>query len=326
LETNAAVDAGADRWQKGRRGRRPRFAGGAQEGPGMGRFVIAPHMRLHEWVAEEKGYFAAEGLEYEFREQLSSKDGRRHDLGDRVGAYQTFEQGRSCDVSCACHWTVNVAASAGHGKLYADAYSVSPAGVFVPPESPIRESADLAGVPISVGYQSGSHYSTIQALEQYMPPGDVKLSFADGLLFRRMELLVDRKVPAAALFSGPYYFMEQLGFRKIIDTTFMMASMITGDPDPEDVRRYFRALRRAQRDIDLRPELYTHYYRKEFPERFHAVMDPRRWGPGERLVFEPYTKEVFEESFRWIAEHGIFPEGGMGPGRYEDAVVSLAAE
>jgi hypothetical protein len=55
-------------------------------------------------------------------------------------------------------------------------------------------------------------------------------------------------------------------------------------------------------------------------------MDPRRWGPGERLVFEPYTKEVFEESFRWIAEHGIFPEGGMGPGRYEDAVVSLAAE
>ena len=28
---------------------------------------------------------------------------------------------------------------------------------------------DLAGVPISVGYRSGSHYSTIQALEQYLP-------------------------------------------------------------------------------------------------------------------------------------------------------------
>jgi hypothetical protein len=320
------VDAGTPRWQKGGIGSAAVLAGATAGGNGMGRFVIAPHMRLHEWVAEEKGYFAAEGLQYEFRDQLTSKEGKRHDLGDRVGAYQTFEQGRSCDVSCACHWTVNVAASAGHGKLYGDAYSVSPAGVFVPPDSPVKEPADLAGVPISVGYQSGSHYSTIQALEQYMPPGDVKLSFADGLVFRRMELLVDRQIPAAALFSGPYYFMEQLGFRKIIDTTFMMASMITGDPDPEDVRRYFRALRRAQRDIDLRPELYTHYYRKEFPERFHAVMDTRRWGPGERLVFEPYTKEVFEESFRWIAEHNIFPDGGMGPGRYEDAVVSLAAE
>jgi ABC-type nitrate/sulfonate/bicarbonate transport system substrate-binding protein len=288
------------------------------------KFVIEPHFRLQEWVAEEKGYFAAEGLDHEFREQLSSKDGKKHDLGNKVGAYQTFEQGRTSDVSCACHWTVNVAASAGHGKLYADAYSVAPSAVFVPPESPIREPADLRGVPISVGYQSGSHYSTIQALEQYMPLQDIKLSFADGLLFRRMELLIDRKVPAAAVFSGPYYFLEQLGFRKIIDTTFMIATMLTGTPDREDVRRYFRALRKAQRDIDLRPERYTHYYKKEFPERFQGEMDTRRWGPGERIVFEPYTKEVFEESFEWIAQHEIFPEGGMGTGKYEEAVCSLA--
>ena len=292
----------------------------------MAKFTIAPHMRLHEWVAEEKGYFAAEGLDYEFRDELVSKDGKKHDLGDKVGAFQTFEHGRTTDVSCACHWTVNVAASKGHGKLYADAYSIAPAAVFVPRDSAIEHPGQLAGVPISVGYQSGSHYSTIQALEQYMKLEDIKLSFADGLLFKRMELLIDRKVPAAALFSGPYYFMEQLGFRKIIDTTFMMASMLTGDPDPEDVRKYFRALRKAQRAIDLRPELYTHYYEKEFPERFRAQMDTRRWGPGERIVFEPYTKEVFEESFEWIARHGIFPEGQMGAGVYEDAVCSLAAE
>jgi len=292
----------------------------------MARFVIAPHMRLQEWVAEGKGYFAAEGLEYEFRDEILSKDGKKHDLGDRIGAYQTFEKGRQTDVSCACHWTVNVAASNGRGKLYADAYSVSPAGVFVPPESPIREPADLAGVPISVGYQSGSHYSTIQALEQYLKPDEIRLSFADGLLFKRMELLIDRQIPAASLFSGRYYFMEQLGFRKVIDSTFMMASMITGEPDPEDVRKYFRALRRAQRDIDLRPELYTHYYKKEFPLRFLDQMDTRRWGPGERIVFEPYTKDVFEESFEWIAQHGIFPHGQMGAGNYEAAVVSLAAK
>ena len=28
------------------------------------KFIIQPHFRLHEWVAEEKGYFAAEGLDY----------------------------------------------------------------------------------------------------------------------------------------------------------------------------------------------------------------------------------------------------------------------
>jgi hypothetical protein len=289
----------------------------------MARFVIAPHMRLHEWVAEEKGYFADAGLDYEFRDELRSPTGRRHDLGDRVGAYQTIEKGRTSDVSCACHWTVNVAASVGHGKLYADCYSVAPAGIFVPADSPVTAPEQLAGVPISVGFQSGSHYSAIQALEQYMPIADIKLSFADGLLFRRMEKLIDGEVPAVSLFSGPYYFAEQLGFRKVIDTTFMMASMITGEPDLYDVRRYFAALRRAQHDIDLRPELYTKYYRREFPERFHAVMDTRRWGPGERLVFEPYTRDVFEQAFNWIADREIFTPGQMGEGRYETAILSF---
>jgi hypothetical protein len=291
----------------------------------MGKFVISPHFRLQEWVAEEKGYFKAEGLSYEFRSNWDGEDlGKTHATPNKVGAYQDIEKGRASNVSCACHWTVNVAASAGHGKLYADCYSIAPSGIFVPSDSDVRAPQDLAGVPISVGYQSGSHYSTIQALEQYLRPDAIKLSFADGILFGRLGKLVDRKVPAAALFSGPYYFVEQLGFRKIIDTTFMIASMITGNPDPEDVKKYFRALMSAQRDIDLRPELYTHYYRREFPRRFLEQMDTRRWGPGERLVFEPYTREVFEESHRWIAEHKLFEDGKMGAGRYEDSVVTLA--
>jgi len=290
----------------------------------MGKFVIEPHFRLHEWVAEEKGYFKDEGLDYEFLELVQSTDGQNHNTQDKVGAYHVIEQGRKSDVSCACHWTVNVAASAGHAKLYADVYSVSPSGIFVPPDSPVRTPEDLAGVPISVGFRSGSHYSTIQALEQYLPLDKINLSFADGLLFRRMELLVDCKVPAAALFSGPYYLAEQLGFRKVIDSTFMIATMITGDPDPEDVRKYFRALKRAQRDIDLRPERYTHYYRREFPKRFHEQMDTRRWGPGERIVFEPYTREVFDDARTWIADHGIFPKDNMGPRDYEKSVLTLA--
>lgn len=290
----------------------------------MGKFIIEPHFRLQEWVAEENGYFTAEGLDYEFRELVQKTDGGIHNQGPKVGAFQSLEQGRASDVSCACHWTVGVAASSGHGRLYGEVYSVAPAGVVVPPDSAIRTPDDLAGVPISVGFQSGSHYSTIQALEQYLAADRINLSFNDGMLFRRMELLLDRAVPAAALFSGPYYFAEQLGFRKIIDTTFMIATMIHGDPDPEDLRKFFRALKRAQRDIDVRPERYTRYYSKEFPVRYHAMMDTRRWGPGERLVFEPYTREVFDATFRWIAEHGIFAEGKLGAGRYDDAVIRAA--
>ncbi|MXY34300.1 MAG: hypothetical protein F4Y60_09470 [Boseongicola sp. SB0664_bin_43] len=289
----------------------------------MGKFVIAPHMRLHEWVAVEKGYFDEVGLDYTLEDQLLSATGERHDLGDRVGAYQTFEKGRSCDVSSACHWTVNVAAASGHGKLYANAYSVSPCGIFVPAESSIKRPEDLANVPISVGYQSGSHYSSIQALEPFLARDEINLSFADGLLFKRMEHMIDGNIPAVSLFSGPYYFMEQLGFRKVLDTSFMMAAMVADDADLEDVERYFSALRMAQRDIDLRQELYTHYYRNEFPERFRDQMDTRLFGPGERIVFEPYSRQIFDESREWIAERDIF-EDGLGDLSYEQAVVAPA--
>ena len=124
-------------------------------------FRIAPHFRLQEWVAEEKGYFKAEGLDYEFRDSWGKDDpGKTHVVPDKFGAYQTFEKGREEGVSCACHWTVNAAAAQG---------------------------------------------------------------------------------------------------------------------------------------------------------------------PGERIVFESYTRESFDDSQRWIAEHGIFENGKVGAGRYEESVVTLAA-
>jgi hypothetical protein len=244
--------------------------------------------------------------------------------GDKVGAYQTFERGRTCDVSSACHWTVNMAAGAGHGLLYAEAYSVAPCGIYVAPDSHIKNPEDLAGVPISVGYQSGSHYSTIEALDMFLDPDQIELSFADGLLFSRMELLIDGTVPAVNVFSGPMYFLEQLGFKKIVDTSFMMAAMIDESANLEDVRKYYRALQRAQSDLDLHTHKYTQFYKKEFPERFQDQMDTRLFGPGERIVFEPYSNQVYAETQKWIMERGIFPEGDPVVRDYERSVATAA--
>ena len=35
-------------------------------------------------------------------------------------------------------------------------------------------------------------------------------------------------------------------------------------------------------------------------------MDTRCGGPGERIVFEPYSREMFERSFDWVTKHAIF--------------------
>jgi len=147
----------------------------------MAKFKIEPHFRLQEWVAEEKGYFRDEGLDYEFKEFIRSTDGAHHATSGHSGAFQSIEKGRESNITCACHWTVNVAASRGHTKLFADAYSVAPSGIFVPANAEIASPADLAGVPISVGFQSGSHYATIQALETYLEKQQINLSFDDCL-------------------------------------------------------------------------------------------------------------------------------------------------
>ena len=206
------------------------------------KFIIEPHFRLQEWVAEEKGYFSEEGLDYVFQELIKSTDGAHHYKGDKVGAMQSFERGRTSDVSCACHWTVGWPPPRARAGFTPMSIRWRRRASSFPPDSPVKTPEDLAGVPIAVGYQSGSHYSTIQALEQYMPADKINLTFADGMLFHRLDQLIDGKAQASALFSGPYYFAEQLGFRKIIDTTFMIATMVTGDPDPEDLRKFFRAL------------------------------------------------------------------------------------
>ena len=292
----------------------------------MAKFRIQSHGRLQEWVAEEKGYFEDEGLDYEFivkpiaawSGNVQSTESAPLDL--RQGAFESYEEGRGCNVSAACHWTVGMAASAGHGRMWGHAYAVSPSGIYVPPDSPIRKPGDLADVEVVVGYHSGSHFSTLQGLEKFLPRERIKLGFR-GLLLDRLALLVDRQVEAASLFGAPAYVAEQLGFRKVVDTTFMIGFLMTGDADEKDAQKYFAALRRAQRDIDIEPERYKHYFLREIPERYHRLVDIQAFGPGERLVFEPYTRELFERARKWMESWDLFPPEQAGAAGYEASVV-----
>jgi len=295
----------------------------------MTTFIIHTHGRLQEWVAQENGYFATEGLtDYVLSwHGLLSPDhahGQTRPVvpDNRNGAYQTYEQGRDASVSCACHWTVNKAAAADLGRLWGECYTVTPCGIFVPATSSIRAPEDLADVAVHVGYQSGSHYTTIQALEPFLPADRIRLTFG-GSPAERVDQLLDGRAAAATMFGAQYYLMEQLGFRKIVDATFMIAAMVPAGVDLADVRGYFAALRRAQSDIDMGHQRYTRFYANELPERHRALVDVRRFGPGERFVFEPYTQAMYDSTQSWIDARGIFPPKQAGAGVYADAVIRL---
>ena len=299
-------------------------------------FKIQPHNRLQEWVAEEKGYFRDEGLEYTFhwagtadgmgvgryyRMQGSVQSTEEAPPEVKSGAFETMEAGRSCDISAACHWAVNMAAAGQHGKMWGHAYSVTPAGIYVAADSTIRRPEDLQGREVGVGYHSGSHYSALQALEALLEPDEINLKFI-GSPNDRVAQLLDRRIESANVFGLQSYIVEQQGFRKVVDTSFMIGFLISGqDVDLSDVEKYFNALRRAQRDIDVEHQQYTHYYLREMADEFKPLVDVRAFGPGERLVFEPYTRDVYEQTHRWMKKLDLFPARDAATADYPTAVL-----
>ena len=287
-------------------------------------FRIQPHVRLQEWVAEEHGFFGAEGLDHEFEPTsmaggTTARSGRDTHPDVRSGALEDMARGRSAQVSCACHWAVNAAASEHHGRMYGNAYSVCPGGIFVARDSDIREPRDLAGVEVGVGYHSGSHYSALQALEAFLPREDVRLAFV-GLPFDRVRMGLGAELAAVNVWGAGAYVLEQRGFTKIVDTTFVMGFFLSSGADPADAERYFRALLRAQQEIDLEPQRYAHYWERELPTDLADLVDVRRFGPGERIVPQPYTQEMFERSHRWMETWDLIDPIAAGA-HYEDVVL-----
>jgi hypothetical protein len=138
-----------------------------------------------------------------------------------------------------------------------------------------------------------------------------------------LDALLDRQVPAATMFGVPLYIAEAFGFRKVLDATFMIGFLVTGqDVSKSDVDKYLAALRRAQMAIDLHPERYKHHHLKSIPEKYRGKVDVRAFGTGERIVFLPYPREVFGQTQHWVEAHNIFPELSATAAGYDEVVLA----
>jgi NitT/TauT family transport system substrate-binding protein len=136
-----------------------------------------------------------------------------------------------------------------------------------------------------------------------------------------LRAMLDGKIEAANVWGGQYYLLEQIGFRKLVDTTFVMGFLVSPDAEVEDVERYFRALLRAQQEIDIEPERYKHFWLKEMPDELRGLADVRRFGPGERIVPQPYTREMYERAYRWMKTWDLVDAAEL-PADYHEAVLA----
>jgi len=270
----------------------------------MRKVRVAPKGRgLNDFVAQQEGFFAAEGIEVEFdiktfRGTQSSWKGM-----DYLSRPQDkpYTEGDKNVIQCACVWGSISNASAGMGRFVPDCYGVSPWAIFVRPDSKIRRPEDLKDVPISVGLRAGSHFNVPFRLEKYLPLEHIKTVNSGGF-GARLKALLDKEVEAASLLPPQIDMAKQLGLRMIIEDEFHTLWWVPENAALDDVRAYLRGLDRAEKALDADLPRYLPLWKNSIPPEFEKVhdWDFGRFTRGERFVYRSIPKREFDETLEQV--------------------------
>jgi NitT/TauT family transport system substrate-binding protein len=273
------------------------------------RVKIAPKgMGLNDFVAQQEGYFAAEGLDVDFdwktfRGTQSSWKGLDYFQRPQDRPYTEDKQEV---IQGACVWGTICNASAGMGRVVPDAYGDSPWAIFVRPDSKIRRPEDLKDVPVSVGLRAGSHFNVPYRLEKYLPLANIKTVNTGGF-GARLKALLDGEVEAASLLPPQIAMAEQLGLRKIMDDRFKTLWWVPEGASPEIVRAYLRALDRAEKAMDADLAKYLPLWKIAVPAEFETYhpWDFSKFGRGEHFVYQSLPREEFDETLAQVERWGL---------------------
>jgi NitT/TauT family transport system substrate-binding protein len=273
------------------------------------RVTVAPKgMGLYDFVAQQEGFFTAEGLDVEldwktFRGTQSSWKELNYFQRPQDRPYT--EDKREV-IQGACVWGTICNASAGMGKMVPDAYGVSPWAIFARPDSRIRAPQDLKDVPVSVGMRAGSHFNVPYRLEKYLPLENIKVVNTGGF-GARLKALLEGEVEAASLLPPQIAMAEQLGLRKIIDDTFKTLWWVPDNFEPEAVRAYLRALERAEQAMDADMAKYLPLWKLAVPAEFenYHPWDFSKFGRGERFYYKTLPREEFDDTLAQVERWGL---------------------
>jgi NitT/TauT family transport system substrate-binding protein len=265
-------------------------------------------MGLNDFVAQEEGFFAAEGIEVEwdiktFRGTQASWKGLDYKSRPQDKPYV---EGDKNLIQCACVWGSISNAAAGMGRFVPDCYGVSPWAIFVRPESKIRTPQDLKDVPVSVGMRAGSHFNVPFRLEKYLPLEHIKVVNTGGF-GARLRALLDGEVEAASLLPPQIDMATQLGLRKVMEDEFHTLWWVPETADRNDVRAYLRGLDRAEKALESNLEKYLPLWEKCVPPEFKDgyTWDYSKFTRGERFVFKPMPRTEFEEVMTQVKRWGL---------------------
>jgi NitT/TauT family transport system substrate-binding protein len=269
--------------------------------------TVAPKgMGLNDFVAQQEGFFAAEGLGvlFDWKTFRGTQSSWKELSYFERPQDKPYAEGREV-IQGACAWGSICNAGAGMGRFVPQAYGDSPWAIFVRPDSEIRTPQDLSDVPIAVGMRAGSHFNVPYRLEKYLPLSNIKVVNTGGFGARLTALLAG-EVEAASLLPPQIAMAEQLGLRKIMEDRFHTLWWVPESAQPETVVGYLRALDRAEKAMDLDLEKYLPLWELAVPFEFKdRSWEYGKFGRGERFVYQPLARSEFDEVLDQVKRWGL---------------------
>jgi NitT/TauT family transport system substrate-binding protein len=204
------------------------------------------------YVADAKGYFAEEGIDFEIEYSFNESDGvDRVAINELQFAIFSGEQ-------------VPLARAQGKPLVYVmEWYHRFPVGVVVPADSTIQGPEDLAGVTLGTPTLGGASYVGLRALLNTvgLTEEDLRLEI---ISFTVPEQLCEGLIDAGTVYvvNEPLTITQQCFEVRVIEIaeyiTLVSNGLVTNEEtienDPDLVRRMIRAIRRGIEDTIANPD------------------------------------------------------------------------
>jgi hypothetical protein len=224
-------------------------------------------------------------------------------------------------ANSACHWGSVCNAGAGMGKFVPDVYGVARFGIYVRPGSTRERLTDLRGVPVGVGIMAGSHFTTLQTLEKILPRDQIVIRNFGGP-GRRLLGLLDGDLEAATLLDPEIPIADARGLRKLAMGEFKTLFWVHEQLPSQLLGGYFRALRRADVALRADPRAYLGLWARNVPPELRGDHDYSKFGLGELLFFEPYSREEFDGAIAFAEAWGL--AGQIRDRQYDQLVARVS--
>jgi len=266
--------------------------------------LISPNGRVFDLpaiVAIDEGLFERAGLSVRFAAGHEQAGPSGRDVFTRLKE-ALYERGEA-DVYNICEWaSIDRMERGSRGGQIAVLRAAVVAQVIVSFDDSIQETHNLRGVPVAVNELTGSHYTTLQALEGAIPREEIVIEHI-GSPAARLEALNAGTVRAAALMEPFVSLALKQGAHVITATFYRGAEVVAPTVERAGQEAYLSAINEAVDLINAHPTRF----RAKILEAVEGELAPEEL---ETAFFrythvEPFDRGRFAETHAWMESWGL---------------------